>query len=266
MRPDASGTPPGWPAKGVKLAVKKIDGKAASQALREQAAAGWTRYRSYSAPGGIRDELVADRGPLPAAGQARHHRPHRAGQADPGGQGDQERRARPRRRAARRSLYVGAQHAREWITRRDEPAAAAPRAGQLRHGRRRSPTCVNTTELWFVPVANPDGYDYTFTAGNRLWRKNLRDNNGDGQITAVDGVDLNRNFAYQVGLRQRGLLARPDQRHLPRPGPELRAGDPGARRAVPAGRLRVLHQLPLGRRAAALRHRLAGQHADARTT
>ena len=29
---------------------------------------------------------------------------------------------------------------------------------------------------------------------NRLWRKNLRDNNGDGQITAVDGVDPNRNF------------------------------------------------------------------------
>ena len=30
--------------------------------------------------------------------------------------------------------------------------------------------------------ANPDGYDFTFTEGNRLWRKNLRDNNGDGEI------------------------------------------------------------------------------------
>ena len=35
-----------------------------------------------------------------------------------------------------------------------------------------------------MPVANPDGYDYTFTPGNRLWRKNLRDNNGDGVIEA----------------------------------------------------------------------------------
>ena len=41
---------------------------------------------------------------------------------------------------------------------------------------------VDTTELWFIPVANPDGYDFTFEEGQRLWRKNLRDNNGDGEI------------------------------------------------------------------------------------
>ena len=53
---------------------------------------------------------------------------------------------------------------------------------------------VRQRELWFVLIANPDGYDYTFTPANRLWRKNLRDNNGDGQLTSIDGVDLNRNF------------------------------------------------------------------------
>ena len=63
---------------------------------------------------------------------------------------------------------------------------------------------MNTTELWFLPVANPDGYDFTFTEGNRLWRKNLRDNNGDGQITAGDGVDLNRNFAEKWGYDNEG--------------------------------------------------------------
>ena len=52
---------------------------------------------------------------------------------------------------------------------------------------------INTTDLWFIPVINPDGYDHTFTPGNRLWRKNLRDNNGDGQITTaiVRGIQEN---------------------------------------------------------------------------
>ena len=56
------------------------------------------------------------------------------------------------------------------------------------------------TELWFVPVANPDGYDYTFTEGNRLWRKNLRDNDGDGVITGLDGVDLEPQLPLPLGL------------------------------------------------------------------
>ena len=36
-----------------------MHGKDASQALREQAAAGWQAFRSYGEPGGIRDELTA---------------------------------------------------------------------------------------------------------------------------------------------------------------------------------------------------------------
>ncbi len=47
--------------------------------------------------------------------------------------------------------------------------------------------------MWFVPISNPDGYEYTFDV-ERLWRKNLRDNDGNGEITVGDGVDLNRNF------------------------------------------------------------------------
>ena len=52
---------------------------------------------------------------------------------------------------------------------------------------------LEDNELWFILVANPDGYQYTFT-NERLWRKNLRDNNGNGTTEVGDGVDPNRNF------------------------------------------------------------------------
>jgi hypothetical protein len=51
---------------------------------------------------------------------------------------------------------------------------------------------IDNTELYFVPVVNPDGYlrnIATDPAGGGLWRKNLR-NNLDGTY----GVDLNRNY------------------------------------------------------------------------
>ena len=76
-------------------------------------------------------------------------------------------------------------------------------------------------------VANPDGYDFTFTPGNRLWRKNLRDNNGDGQITIGDGVDPNRNYPTYWGYDNEGSSDEPDRRHLPRHRAGVRAGDAG---------------------------------------
>lgn len=51
---------------------------------------------------------------------------------------------------------------------------------------------IDNTELYFVPVVNPDGYLRNITtdpSGGGLWRKNLR-NNLDGTY----GVDLNRNY------------------------------------------------------------------------
>ncbi|MFO7768342.1 MAG: M14 family zinc carboxypeptidase [bacterium] len=62
---------------------------------------------------------------------------------------------------------------------------------------------LSSRELWFVPVVNPDGYHYNEVMqpeGGYLWRKNKRDNNGDGIFReADDGVDLNRNFGYEWG-------------------------------------------------------------------
>ncbi|MFC8879408.1 M14 family metallopeptidase [Streptomyces ardesiacus] len=106
-------------------------------------------------------------------------------------------------------LYMSNQHAREWIT--------PEMTRRLMHHYldtyekdRRIRKIVDSTELWFVLSANPDGYDYTFeSADTRLWRKNLRDVNGDGTIGTGDGVDLNRNFAYKWGYDDEGSSPNP---------------------------------------------------------
>lgn len=53
---------------------------------------------------------------------------------------------------------------------------------------------VNNTELYFVPIVNPDGYVYNETTdpnGGGFWRKNRRVH-GNGDF----GVDLNRNYDF----------------------------------------------------------------------
>jgi len=69
-----------------------------------------------------------------------------------------------------------------------------------KYGRDRDVTrWVDSIEIWVVPVMNPDGYKYMFETEVRFpwWRKNLRDNDGDGRFDPlVDGVDLNRNYGY----------------------------------------------------------------------
>lgn len=53
---------------------------------------------------------------------------------------------------------------------------------------------VDQSEIFFIPIVNPDGYAYNSTnspTGGGNWRKNRR-NNGDGSY----GVDNNRNYDY----------------------------------------------------------------------
>ncbi len=72
---------------------------------------------------------------------------------------------------------------------------------------------VDNLEMYFVPVVNPDGYEYnriTDPLGGGMWRKNKRDNNGGGFNTNYDGVDLNRNFGYNWGYDNVGSSPYPD--------------------------------------------------------
>ncbi|MBD0419759.1 immune inhibitor A [Streptomyces sp. TRM S81-3] len=116
-------------------------------------------------------------------------------------------------------LYMSNQHAREWIT--PEMTRRLLHHYLDNYGKdRRIKKIVDSTELWFVLSANPDGYDYTFeSTDNRLWRKNLRDVNGDGAISTGDGVDLNRNFAYKWGYDDEGSSPNPTSQTYRGSGP-----------------------------------------------
>jgi hypothetical protein len=204
-------------SKGLPLAAKTIRGKPTAEVMRGQLAAGQTVFRSYSEPGGIRDEI--------AHAAATHGAIAKLVSIGKSVRGQSILAVRVTKNArfvpdgARPAvLYVGSQHAREWIT----PEMVRRLLHRFLDGYGTDPEItklVNTTELWFVPVANPDGYDFTFTPDNRLWRKNLRDNNADGQITAGDGVDPNRNFAYKWGYDNEGSSADPASETYRGPGP-----------------------------------------------
>src|SRR5438128_1277569 len=115
-------------------------------------------------------------------------------------------------------LYLSLQHAREWIsgevTRRFlhslvDTYGTDPETTKL----------LDTTEVWFLPVANPDGYERTFQPGNRLWRKNTADNNGDGKIDVNDGVDPNRNLPDHWGATPEGSSDVPADQSYRGPAP-----------------------------------------------
>jgi hypothetical protein len=91
-------------------------------------------------------------------------------------------------------LYSSTIHAREWIATEVNRRLLEWFIKGWREEKPEVVDILDSTELWFVLVQNPDGYQYTFDV-DRLWRKNLRDNDGDNKITSLDGVDGNRNFA-----------------------------------------------------------------------
>lgn len=64
---------------------------------------------------------------------------------------------------------------------------------------------VNNSEIWFVPLLNPDGHKIVIDQTDVWWRKNLIDNNNNQIIdlgqsgNGADGTDLNRNYGYEWG-------------------------------------------------------------------
>ena len=100
-------------------------------------------------------------------------------------------------------LFSATQHAREWIATEIDRRLMYHYVNGWKNNDKQIKNLLKGTELWFVPVMNPDGYQYTFT-NERLWRKNLRDNDGDGQTTNADGVDPNRNYPEHFKYDEEG--------------------------------------------------------------
>ncbi len=88
-------------------------------------------------------------------------------------------------------LFLGTHHAREWIS-----TAVAMKL--IRWLADSGGALINAYDIWVIPVENPDGYQYTFTA-DRYWRKNRRPNAGGSY-----GVDPNRNYPAFWGVDDAG--------------------------------------------------------------
>ena len=188
---------------GIETTLSRVNGGLTHrQFAARQALNGFQVWRSYDEAGGFRDQMYA----------AEHNNPRIAKTVKIGTtlQGrellavkltDNARQVKDGKRPA--VLYSSMQHAREWIAgevnRRlmnhyidrwnagdAEVRKPAPRDGAVVRARR-----------------EPDGYQFTHE-GERLWRKNMRDVNGDGEITVGDGVDPNRNWPNHFKYDQEG--------------------------------------------------------------
>ena len=190
-------------ASGVRVRLtRNRKGRTVARQAALMAVGGFNVWRSWDEDGGIRDELfnLARRNPqlikLEVLGRTHEGRELIALKLTQG--------AREVPDGARPAvLYSSLQHAREWISVEVNRRTLRHFIDRWRANDKPIKDLLKQTELWFVIVANPDGYQYTFDT-ERLWRKNLRDNNDDGQITVGDGVDPNRNFNEHWGYDNEG--------------------------------------------------------------
>ena len=109
-------------------------------------------------------------------------------------------------------LFMAAYHAREWAA--TEMALRLIRfLADPPPGNARVDSLLQSRDIWIVPVANPDGYEYTFT-NDRLWRKTR-----SPQLLGAVGVDMNRNHRQSWGLDNSGSSPDPTSEIFRGPSP-----------------------------------------------
>jgi len=99
-------------------------------------------------------------------------------------------------------LFVGCHHAREWIS-VEVPLLFGRYLLQSYATDPAVRALVDESEVWIVPIANPDGLEYSVRV-YRYWRKNRRAN-----ADRTFGVDINRNYGYAWGFDDVGSSGQP---------------------------------------------------------
>ncbi|MEP6689919.1 MAG: M14 family metallopeptidase, partial [Gemmatimonadaceae bacterium] len=117
-------------------------------------------------------------------------------------------------------LFMATYHAREWAA-TEMALRLITHLAQVPAPNARVDSLVRQRDIWVIAVANPDGYEYTFS-DDRLWRKNRRPN-ADGSF----GVDLNRNHSERWAVDDIGSSPLPASETYRGPAaesePEVRA-------------------------------------------
>ena len=205
-------------AEGASATLTRVaGGKTVKQFAVAQAANGFTVWKSYDEPGGYRDQMYALARSFPQVtklvriGTTLNGREILALKITQGAR-DKPDGSRPA------VLFSATQHAREWIATEIDRRLMYHYVNGWKDNDKPIKDLLKGTELWFVPVMNPDGYQYTFDV-ERLWRKNLRDNDGDGQTTIVDGVDPNRNYPEHFKYDEEGSSKITSSQTYRGPGP-----------------------------------------------
>ena len=120
-------------------------------------------------------------------------------------------------------LFSAVNHAREWIA--AEMGRRLPGWFAEHKNDPKIKELIQTRELWFLPIQNPDGYDYTFTCGEG-WapppsrattarrtgptttasgaRRCATTTPTGSTATSQDGVDPNRNYPAKRGIDEEG--------------------------------------------------------------
>lgn len=91
-------------------------------------------------------------------------------------------------RSVKRAVWIdGGIHAREWAS----PSAVTYLMNELLQNSNQYSDILNKYDIYILPLANPDGYEYSHSK-DRLWRKTRSRHRGRGCV----GVDPNRNWGY----------------------------------------------------------------------